>query len=100
MFHGRRFIWEIPFHGVKWDEDLSDIHAVIAGVLILRLHHPNDGVRNPVQLNGLADSFAFSKKLLLRVAAEECHPPARIVVLVIVETPFRYGDTADLGEGR
>src|SRR5258708_18126532 len=100
MFHGRRLIWEIPLHGAKWDEDLQGIDAVVAGVLILRLHHPDDGVRNPVQMNGLADSFAFSKKLLLRVAAEECHAPARIVVLVIVETSFRYGDTADLGEGR
>src|SRR5258707_7058618 len=62
MFHGRRLIREIPLHGVKWDEDLSDIHAVVAGVLILRLHHPDDGVRNPVQLNGLADSFARSEE--------------------------------------
>src|SRR5258708_29223389 len=100
MFHGRRLIREIPLHGVKWDEDLSDIHAVVAGVLILLLHHPEDSVRNPVQLNGLADSFAFCKKLLLRVAAEDCHPPPRIVVLVIVETSFRYGNTSDLGEGR
>src|SRR5258708_29673778 len=100
MFHGRRLIREIPLHGVKWDEDLTDIHDVVAGVLSRRLHHPDDGVRNPVQLNGLADSFAFCKKLLLRVAAEECHAPARIVVLVIVETSFRYSNTSDLGERR
>ncbi len=53
------------------DKDLVDIEAVVAGVLVLGLHHPNDFVGNVIQIDGFADGIAPAKQLLLDLSAEE-----------------------------
>jgi len=52
-------------------KDFVDVHAVIAGVLLLFLHDADDFVRNAGQIDGLADAGGMGKRLLLRVGAQE-----------------------------
>src|SRR5208283_2036333 len=95
MLHRRRLVWKIAFHGIERDENLADIHAVVAGVLIFRLHDADDRVRYAIQLDGLPQGFALGEELLFRIAAQERHMPALFIVLVIVESSLRHGDAAD-----
>src|SRR5271169_130675 len=99
MLRGRWLVWKIPLHGIEWNEDLTDIDSVVTRVLILRLHDTDHGIRDSIKLNRLSQGFAVPKQLLLRIAAQERHTPALLIVFVVIKAPLSYRNAANLSEG-
>ncbi len=64
----RRLIGKIALHGVEGEINLTRVEAIVVGVLVFRLHDTDDGIRNAVHPNDLAQSFAISEKLFFCVA--------------------------------
>ena len=87
-------------HGAEGDKDLVHVPAVVAGVLVFGRHNADDGVGNVVEDDRLADGRAAGKELLLDVAAEESHAPARFLITPVVESARLHADGANFGEGR
>ena len=54
----RRLVGEVVVHGRIGDKDFIDVEAVVAGVLVLGLHHPDDFVRDVVEIDVFADGVA------------------------------------------
>jgi hypothetical protein len=97
---GRRLVREIAAHGGEGHEDLRDVLAVVARILLLVAHHADDGVREVAHPDHLAERGPAAEELLLGVAAEEGHPTGFLLVLPAREASLRHGDAPHIGEGR
>ena len=90
----RRRLGQVADHGRERDEDLVDIAAVIAGVLLLVLHHANDLVGPAVDGNLLAQRFTRREQLFPRLGAEESDAARLALVLPGEETALGGGQVA------
>ena len=54
----RRAVGKITHHGVIRDIDFANVLAVVGGILVLGLHHSDDGVGNVGQPDGFPDGVA------------------------------------------
>ena len=100
VLDGGWFVREIAAHGVKRNKDFARVEAVVAGILILGLHRSDDGVRNAIHPDVLADRFPFGEELFFNVAAEEGDVAGLLVVLIVVETAFESRDATNFLEWR
>src|SRR5215475_11312077 len=79
---------KIALHGGERDEHFVDVPAVVAGVLLLLLHHADHGVGKVVEMDRLTDRTATRKKLLGRIGSKERHAARLFFVTVVVKAPF------------
>ena len=85
---------------VYGNEDLVDVEAVVAGVLVLGLHYADDLVRNVVEVNVFADGVAAGEELFAHFRAQKCDPTALGHVVPVVEAAFADVDGPHFGKGR
>src|SRR5215470_876432 len=88
MRRRRRLRREISLHGGERDEDFVHVPAVVAGVLLLLLHHADHGVGKVVEMNRLTDSTTIREQLLRRIGSKERHPARLVFVTLVVKASF------------
>src|SRR5690349_10478425 len=95
-----RLVREVLPHRSVGHEDLIDVEAVIAGVLVFLLHYPDDRVRNVSEVDRLPDRGATWKQLLANVSPDESDVTSLSKILIVIEAAFADLDGSDLGEWR
>ncbi len=94
-----RFIGKIALHGRVGNEDLVDVAAVVAGILVFLFHHANHDVRETVQLDGFTDGFPGAEQLRLRFRSEDRNAARLLLIFPAVEAALFDIDRTNVCKG-
>src|SRR5581483_2170665 len=100
IWRRRWFVGKILSHHRERNKYFVDVPAVVARVLFLLRHHPEDGVWDVVEVDRLIDGVSHGKQLLGGVAAQESDSASFVQVFPVVEAAATHIQAADLAEGR
>ena len=95
-----RFVGEVASHRREGHEDFIHVPAIVAGVLLLLRHHPNDGVGKIIQIDRVAHGIAPREQLLGRVGTKKRHAPGLTHVVPVIEASGADVEAANVAELR